>query len=123
LGICDPASQRGSAGHTCCDFIRHAETRQDLLIMPLMDLAVRSRYPKDGDPTKGPIKLRSIDPAIGWVADNTTWQSGLTKICPATQFKGDLGHSSPQAMINPMAAVLHIPDPQATLSVVGRLGR
>ncbi len=28
------------------------------------------------------------------MADNTTWQSGLTKICPAKQFRGDLGHSS-----------------------------
>lgn len=72
----------------------YAENRQDLLIMPLMDLAVRTRYPKDGDPTKGPVKLLSIDPASGWVADNTTWQSGLTKIYPAKEFKGDLGHSS-----------------------------
>jgi hypothetical protein len=55
---------------------------------------VRTRYPKDGDPTKGPVKLLSIDPASGWVADNTTWKSGLTKIFPARQFKGDLGHSS-----------------------------
>lgn len=72
----------------------YAENRQDLIIMPLIDLAVRTRYPKDGDTTKGPIKLIKIDPATGWVADNTTWQSGITKICPATQFKGDLGHSS-----------------------------
>jgi hypothetical protein len=72
----------------------YAENRQDLLIMPLMDLAVRTRYPKDGDVTKGPLKLRSIDSATGWVADNTTWKSGLTKIVPARQFKGDLGHSS-----------------------------
>lgn len=72
----------------------YAQNRQDLLIMPLMDLAVRTRYPKDGDPTKGPIKLISIDPASGWIADNTTWKSGLTKIVPARQFKGDFGHSS-----------------------------
>lgn len=72
----------------------YAENRQDLLIMPLLDLAVRTRYPKNGDPTKGPIKLITIDPATGWVADNTTWQSGLTKILPAREFKGDLGHSS-----------------------------
>lgn len=72
----------------------YAENRQDLLIMPLMDLAVRTRYPRDGDVTKGPIKLLAIDPATGWVADNTTWKSGLTKIVPASQFKGDLGHSS-----------------------------
>jgi hypothetical protein len=72
----------------------YAENRQDLLAMPLMDLAVRTRYPKDGDVTKGPIKLISIDPATGWVADNTTWKSGLTKIVPAREFRGDLGHSS-----------------------------
>jgi hypothetical protein len=72
----------------------YADNRQDLLIMPLLDLAVRTRYPKDGDVTKGRIKLLSIDPATGWVAVNTTWKSGLTKIVPANQFKGDLGHSS-----------------------------
>ena len=72
----------------------YAENRQDVLVMPLLDLAVRTRYPKDADVTKGPVKLRSIDPASGWVADNTTWKSGLTTVVPAGQFKGDLGHSS-----------------------------
>jgi hypothetical protein len=68
--------------------------RQDLLAMPLLDLAVRTRYPKDGDVTRGPIKLLRIDTAGGWVADNASWRSGLTRIVPARQFKGDLGHSS-----------------------------
>jgi hypothetical protein len=72
----------------------YAVNRQDVLIMPLMDLAVRTRYPKEWDVTKGPIKLLSVDPATGWVADNTTWKSGLVKIVPARLFKGDLGHSS-----------------------------
>jgi len=80
--------ERQGIGH------EYDENRQDLLAMPLLDLAVRTRYPKDGDVTKGPIKLLSIDPATGWVADNTTWKSDLTKIGPARQFKGDLGHSS-----------------------------
>jgi hypothetical protein len=76
--------------------IGHAydENRQDVLGMPLLDAAVRARYPKDGDVTKGPIKLLPIDPSTGWIADNTTWKSGLTKIYPAKDFKGDLGHSS-----------------------------
>jgi len=68
--------------------------RQDVLGMPLLHAAVRARYPKDGDVTKGTIRLLSIDPATGWIADNTTWKSGLTKIYPAKEFKGDLGHSS-----------------------------
>src|SRR5262249_17824694 len=30
----------------------------------------------------------------GWVADNTTWKSGLTKIAAAKDFKGDVAKSS-----------------------------
>jgi hypothetical protein len=30
----------------------------------------------------------------GWVADNTTWKSGLTTITPAKKFKGDVARSS-----------------------------
>ncbi len=80
--------ERQGIGH------EYDENRQDVVVMPLLDLAVRTRYPKDGDVTKGPVELGSIDSATGWVADNTTWKSGLTKICPSTEFKGDLGHSS-----------------------------
>lgn len=80
--------ERQGIGH------EYDENRQDLLVMPLLDLAVRTRYPKDGDPAKGPVRLRRIDPASGWIADNSTWKSGLTKIIPARQFKGDLAHSS-----------------------------
>jgi len=72
----------------------HERCGQDVLGMPLLDAAVRARYPADGDVTKGPIKLIDIDPSTGWIADNTTWKSGLTKICPAKEFQGDLGHSS-----------------------------
>ena len=63
---------------------QYNENRQDLLTMPLLDAAVRARYPKDGDVTKGPVKLLRIDPSTGWIADNTTWKSGLTYIVPAT---------------------------------------
>ncbi len=80
--------ERQGLGHA------YDENRQDVLGMPLLDAAVRARYPKDGDVTKGPIKLLPIDPSTGWIADNTTWKSGLTKIYPAKDFKGDLGHSS-----------------------------
>lgn len=80
--------ERQGLGHA------YDENRQDVLGMPLLDAAVRARYPKDGDPAKGPIKLLPIDPSTGWIADNTTWQSGLTKIFPAKEFKGDVGHSS-----------------------------
>lgn len=80
--------ERQGIGHT------YDENRQDVLGMPLLDAAVRARYPKDGDVTKGPIRLIDLDPSTGWIADHTTWKSGLTKICPAEEFTGDLGQSS-----------------------------
>jgi peroxiredoxin Q/BCP len=80
--------ERQGIGHT------YDENRQDALGMPLLDAAVRARYPQDGDVTQGPIKLIDLDPATGWIADNATWKSGLTTIIPATEFQGDLGHSS-----------------------------
>jgi len=80
--------ERQGIGH------EYDENRQDLLAMPLLDLAVRTRYPKDGDVTKGPVKLIPIDSSTGWVADNRTWKSDLTRIAPAKEFEGDLGRSS-----------------------------
>jgi hypothetical protein len=43
---------------------------------------------------KGPVKLKSVDLESGWVADNTTWKSGLTVITPAKEFKGTIAKSS-----------------------------
>ena len=80
--------ERQGLGHS------YDENRQDVLGMPLLDAAVRARYPKDGDVTKGLIRLLPINSSTGWIADNTTWKSGITKIYPAREFKGDLGHSS-----------------------------
>jgi dienelactone hydrolase len=67
---------------------------QDVMTIPMLDAAIRLRYPPNADVRKGPVKLKTIDPASGWVADDTTWHSGLTVIAPANQFKGDIGKSS-----------------------------
>jgi hypothetical protein len=40
------------------------------------------------------VKLKAVDPRSGWIADNTTWKSGLTAITPTKDFKGDLARSS-----------------------------
>ncbi|HEY3397616.1 MAG TPA: hypothetical protein VGM19_08160 [Armatimonadota bacterium] len=72
----------------------HARVGQEVLAMPLLDAAVRLRYPADGDVRQGPVTLLPLDPASGWVADNTTWKSGLTVIAPAAQFTGDVAKSS-----------------------------
>lgn len=62
--------------------------------MPMLDAAVRLRYPADGDVRKGPVKLKPVDSISGWVADNGTWKSGLTAVVPAKEFKGSIAKSS-----------------------------
>src|SRR6516225_6368332 len=74
--------------------VGHEFAGQEVLAMPMLDAALRPRYPADRDVRKGPVKLKSVDLESGWVADNTTWRSGLTAITPAKKFKGDLAKSS-----------------------------
>ena len=74
--------------------IGHEMAGQEVLAMPMLDAAVGLRYPMDGDVTKGPLKLKPVDLESGWVADNTTWKSGLTTIAPAKEFKGIVTKSS-----------------------------
>jgi hypothetical protein len=74
--------------------VGHEFAGQEVLAMPMLDAAVRVRYPADGDVRKGPVKLKSVDLESGWVADNTTWKSGLTTITPAKEFRGDVARSS-----------------------------
>jgi len=74
--------------------VGHAMVGQEVLAMPFLDTAVRLRYPAGADPRKGPVPLAALEPSRGWVADNTTWKSGLTKIAAAADFRGDVGQSS-----------------------------
>ena len=74
--------------------IGHERDGQEVLAMPMLDAAVRLRYPPDCDVRTGPVKLKPVDPESGWIADNTTWKSGLTAITPAKAFKGDIAKSS-----------------------------
>jgi hypothetical protein len=74
--------------------VGHEMAGQEVLAMPMLDAAVRLRYPADGDVRKGPVKLKPVDLQSGWVADNTTWKSSLTTITPAKEFKGTIARSS-----------------------------
>jgi hypothetical protein len=74
--------------------VGHEFAGQEVLSMPMLDAAVRLRYPTDGDVRKGPVKLKPVALDSGWMSDNTTWKSGLTAISPAKRFKGDVARSS-----------------------------
>ena len=72
----------------------HGRVGQEVIAMPMLEAALRLRYPEAGDVRQGPLTLKTLTPESGWVADNTTWHSGLTTIAPAAQFTGDLAKSS-----------------------------
>ena len=72
----------------------HEYCGQEVIAMPYLEAALKLRYPSTGDVRGAPLKLKQLDPMSGWIADNTTWKSGLTRICPARQFTGDLKQSS-----------------------------
>ena len=38
--------------------VGHERDAQEVLAVPLLDAAVRLRYPADGDPRTGPVKLK-----------------------------------------------------------------
>ena len=43
---------------------------------------------------QGPVRLRAMDAARAWLADNSTWKDGITRIMPARGFKGDASRMS-----------------------------
>jgi len=72
----------------------HAMMGQEVLALPYLDTLVRLRYPADADVRKGPVKLKDLDASGGWVADMTSWKSGLTAIAAAKDFHGEAGKTS-----------------------------
>ena len=60
----------------------HREIDQATLAIPFLDHCIRLRYPPDADPRRGSVALKPLALSSGWLADNSSWRSGLTKIVP-----------------------------------------
>ncbi|MEN6345533.1 MAG: hypothetical protein ABFE16_09500 [Armatimonadia bacterium] len=60
----------------------HREVDQATVALPFLDHCIRLRYPADADPRRGPVALKPVSLASGWLADNTSCHSDLTKIAP-----------------------------------------
>jgi hypothetical protein len=67
----------------------HART-DDEIVLPFMAEAIRLRYPSGELPsaTAG-ISLHSLNEEHGWLADQSTWMSGLVKIASYDEYVGD----------------------------------
>jgi hypothetical protein len=48
--------------------------------MKLVEQAVAVRYPEDGDPRKGRVKLKELRESDGWLVDQNSWESGLVYV-------------------------------------------
>lgn len=57
--------------------------------MKLVEQAVAERYPKKGDPRKGPVQLKELKEKDGWLVDLDSWGSGLTYVDSYSKYKGD----------------------------------
>ncbi len=59
------------------------------IYMKLVEQAVALRYPKRGDPSKGPVELITLNESEGWLVDQESWDSGLTYVDSYTSYKGN----------------------------------
>ena len=55
----------------------------------LLEQSIKLRYPADADPRKGPVQLKDIPDDAGWLADMSTWESGITRIADYASYQGD----------------------------------
>ncbi len=53
------------------------------------DRCIELRLPPDADPAQGPVKLNDLPEESGWLADQESWDSGLTVIAPYDAYEGD----------------------------------
>jgi len=67
----------------------HART-DDEIVLPFMAEAIRLRYPSGELPsaTSG-VSLRALNEEDGWLADQSTWMSGLVEIASYAEYIGD----------------------------------
>ena len=59
------------------------------IYMKLVEQAVAARYPKNGDPRKGPVKLVELKEESGCLVDQGSWGRGLTYVDSYSDYKGD----------------------------------
>lgn len=50
------------------------------IYMKLVEQAVKWRYPENGDPSGGSVKLLGVEEEEGWLVDQESWGSGLTHV-------------------------------------------
>ena len=66
----------------------HSTGDSDSLFLLFFSEAIKARYPSDQLPVGGPVQLRPVSEASGWLVDQSTWTSGITKVYPFASYPG-----------------------------------
>jgi hypothetical protein len=69
----------------------HEEGDVDHVLLRFFHNMIKLRYPAGETPVAGPVTLKDVPFATGWLADQTTWQTpnGMTAIAPVGVYAGD----------------------------------
>ena len=59
------------------------------LLLLFFQHALEQRLPARASSRKGTARLRPVNQRRAWLADNSTWKEGITRIYPARSYKGD----------------------------------
>jgi hypothetical protein len=73
--------------------VAHRQHKANALIYPFFLEAMRLRVPAGADFTKGPVKLKTLKEADGWVGLTDTWRTNCPKVAPFRDYKGDPGRA------------------------------
>ena len=83
------ARERGALWSWALELKGHEDGFSFDIYMKLVEQAVALRYPKNGDPSKGKVKLHALKEEDGWLVDQDSWESGLTYVESYKNYKGD----------------------------------
>jgi len=67
----------------------HSERDSNELIRPFIAECVARRLPADADPRKGPVKLRELTEASGWLLNADSYKSGWAEIAAYPNYHDD----------------------------------
>jgi len=64
------------------------------LFLPAFQHILEQRLPESTSKGQAAVALRPMDQRRAWLADNSTWKQGITRILPASGFTGDTSRMS-----------------------------
>lgn len=83
------AREQGARWSWAIELKGHEDGASFDLYMKLVEEAVKLRYPLEENPLKGKVRLKDIKEESGWLVDESSWGSGLTRIAPYPEYKED----------------------------------